>query len=448
MAGRRRGKRGPVQPTPALQARAAAARAVVDVLRHGRSLSDALPRASAGLKEGRGLAQELAYGVLRWHGRLAAIAGRLLDKPMRPRDADVEAVLESGLYQLGGDSAPVQWVVSECVDTVRLLEKDWAAGLLNAVLRRYGREAEALLAAVDAEPAARYAHPQWLLDRLRGDWPDHWQAIAEANNQRPPMTLRVNGRRQDVPAYAGRLAEAGLAASPHPVASQALTLDVPVGVDALPGFADGDVSVQDAGAQMAALLVDPQPGDRLLDACAAPGGKTGHLLELQPELSGLVAVDNEAGRLARVRENLQRLGCDAELHAADVADADAWWDGRPFDRILLDAPCTGSGVIRRHPDIKWLRRPGDAAALAGTQARLLAALWPLLAPGGKLIYCTCSVMPAENESVIDGFLETAGDAAIAPLAGEWGIALQHGRQILPGQHGMDGFYYAGLVKQR
>ncbi|MBA1147334.1 16S rRNA (cytosine(967)-C(5))-methyltransferase, partial [Ectothiorhodospiraceae bacterium WFHF3C12] len=208
----------------------------------------------------------------------------------------------------------------------------------------------------------------------------------------------------------------------------------------------GLVSVQDAGAQMAARLVDPRPGDRVLDACAAPGGKTGHLLELQPELSALVAVDSESARLQRVGENLARLGVGAELHAADAADADAWWDGQPFQRVLLDAPCTGSGVIRRHPDIKWLRRPGDAQALAATQARLLTALWPLLAPGGKLIYCTCSVMPAENEAVVGAFVAGTPDAATMALPGEWGVALRHGRQILPGQHGMDGFYYAGLVK--
>lgn len=447
MGGRRGGRRGPVAATPALRARAAAVQAVVDVLRQGRSLGDALPRASSGLDEGRALAQELAYGVLRWHGRLTAIAGQLLDKPLRARDGDIEVLLETGLYQLDAESAPAQWIVSECVDTARLLGKDWAAGLLNALLRRFGREADALRAAADAEPAARYAHPRWLLDRLCDDWPEQWREIAEANNQRPPMTLRVNRRQSDVASYAERLAAAGLSATPHRLAPQALTLDAPVAVDALPGFGDGRVSVQDAGAQLAALAVDPEPGDRVLDACAAPGGKTGHLLELQPELSGLVAVDSEAGRLGRVRENLGRLGLAAELHAADVGRVADWWDGRPFNRILLDAPCTGTGVIRRHPDIKWLRRPGDPEALAETQARLLAALWPLLAPGGKLIYCTCSVMPAENESVIDGFLGTTADAAVAALPSEWGVGLRYGRQILPGQDGMDGFYYAGLVRQ-
>lgn len=448
MGGSRRQGRGEVQATPALRARVAAVRAAAAVLHRGQSLAEALPRAGEGLSESRALAQELAYGVLRWHGWLRALSERLLDKPLRARDADLALLLESGLYQLDGANVPGQWVVSECVDAARLLGKDWATGLLNAVLRRFLRERQAVCAAVDADPASRLAHPGWLLARLRTDWPEHWAAIAEANNQRPPMTLRVNCRRERLADYRRRLAAAGLGASPHPLVPDALTLEAPVAVEALPGFAEGLVSVQDAGAQMAAPLLDPQPGERVLDACAAPGGKTGHLLELQPVLATLVAVDSEPARLQRVAENLARLDLEAELHAADVTAVEAWWDGRPFQRILLDAPCTGTGVIRRHPDIKWLRREGDAEALAATQARLLRTLWPLLEPGGKLLYCTCSVLPAENEAVIDAFLADTPDATAETLAGEWGIALRHGRQILPGQHGMDGFYYAGLVRRQ
>jgi 16S rRNA (cytosine967-C5)-methyltransferase len=449
MSNRRNRPRGAVRPTPALNARVAAVQAVVQVLQQRRSLSEALPAALAALDEGRALAQELAYGVLRWHGRLSALGEQLLDKPLRARDADIRTVLETGLYQLapGGD-VPAQWVVSECVDATRLLNKDWAAGMLNAVLRRYIRERDVLDASVDTEPDARLSHPAWLLERLQADWPEQWSAIAEANNQRPPMTLRVNTRQVSVDAYRRLLDDAGMTAAPHEHVAGALTLERPVAVDRLPGFAEGRVSVQDAGAQMAAWLLEAQPGDRVLDACAAPGGKTGHILELQPELGALVAVDSEPGRLRRVEENLDRLGGRAELHAADAADVDAWWDGRPFQRILLDAPCTGTGVIRRHPDIKWLRRRGDAEALAADQSRLLAALWPLLAPGGKLIYCTCSVMPAENDAVLGPFLQATADARMALEGAPWGVGLRHGRQILPGQHGMDGFYYGGLVKTR
>lgn len=446
MGGSRRRQARAVEPTPALRGRVAAAHAVSRVLRDRRSLSDTLPDVVAEAGDGRALAQELSYGVLRWHGRLIALGQRLLDKPLRGRDTDVQVLLETGLYQLLNADVPAQWVVSECVDAARLLGKEWAAGMLNAVLRRFIREREALSAEVDRVPATRLAHPEWLLDRLREDWPDHWADIAAANNQRPPMTLRVNPRHGDVEAYRQRLKLAGMDARAHPVARQALTLERPVPVGDLPGFAEGHVSVQDAGAQTAAQLLAPQPGDRVLDACAAPGGKTGHLLELQPELSGLVAVDSESGRLQRVKDNLARLGLAAELHAADVADVHSWWDGALFQRILLDAPCTGTGVIRRHPDIKWLRRAGDAGALATSQRRLLNALWPLLTPGGKLVYCTCSVMSAENDAVLSAFVAAAGDVELAPPGGAWGVGLRYGRQILPGEQGMDGFYYAGLVK--
>lgn len=427
-------------------ARSAAARVIQQVLGEGRSLASALPPALAGLAPAeRGLTQELCYGTLRFAPRLEALAARLLDKPLRARDGDVHALLLAGLYQLLYLNVPPHAAVSLTVEATARLKKDWARGLLNGVLRRLQREQEALLAAVDTSESAALAHPAWLLARLQEDWPEHWRAIAAANNTRPPMTLRVNHRQGSREEYLKRLHEAGIVAAPAPHAPEAVTLTTPLAVEQLPGFATGAVSVQDAAAQLAAGLLQLAPGQRVLDACAAPGGKTGHILETCPEVE-LLALDSEAERLERVTENLARLGLGAELRAGDAGEPQSWWDGRPFDRILLDAPCSGTGVIRRHPDIKMLRRPEDIAQLARQQARLLRALWPLLAPGGILVYATCSILKAENSAQVAAFLEEETQAAELPIAADWGQAAGAGRQILPGENGMDGFYYAILGK--
>jgi 16S rRNA (cytosine967-C5)-methyltransferase len=427
-------------------ARSAAARVITLVLEEGRSLAAALPPALATLPPAeRGLAQELCYGTLRWAPRLEALADKLLDKPLRARDRDVHALLLTGLYQLLYLNVPVHAAVSLTVDATARLGKDWARGLLNGVLRRLQREQEALLAAVDAGDTAALAHPAWLLGRLAQDWPEHWRDIAAANNVRPPMTLRVNRLHGSREQYLERLQQAGLPAAASSHAPDALTLETPVAVERLPGFADGDVSVQDAAAQLAAGLLQLAPGQRVLDACAAPGGKTGHILEACPDVE-LLALDSDAERLARVQENLTRLGLTAELRAGDAGDPKTWWDGRPYDRILLDAPCSGSGVIRRHPDIKSLRRAEDIAALNLQQARLLRALWPLLAPGGILVYATCSILTAENAGQVTAFLRDEAQARELPISAAWGLAAAAGRQILPGENGMDGFYYAALGK--
>lgn len=416
------------------------------VLDEGRSLSAALPpalqRASAA---DRPLLQALCYGSLRWLTRLEALAARLLDKPLRTRDRDVHHLLLLGLFQLLYLDIPPHAAVSLTVEAAGALRKPWARGLLNGALRRFLREREALLAAVDESESAALAHPLWLLERLAQDWPQRWRAIAEANNAHPPMTLRVNLRRGDREDALSALAAAGITARPAECSASAVMLDAPVGVERLPGFAEGRLSVQDAAAQLAAGLLQLAPGQRVLDACAAPGGKTGHLLESCPEID-LLAIDNDATRLERVRDNLQRLELAATLQPGDAGCPDAWWDGRPFDRILLDAPCSGSGVIRRHPDIKHLRRADDIPALAAQQARLLRALWPLLAPGGILVYATCSVFSAENTAQIDTFLDDEPQAQAIPIDAAWGQAAGAGRQILPGECGMDGFYYALLRK--
>jgi 16S rRNA (cytosine967-C5)-methyltransferase len=334
---------------------------------------------------------------------------------------------------------------------VRATGKRWAVPLANAVLRAYQRRQAELEASADAQPMSRYAHPDWLIEMLRADWPQDWQAILTANNERPPFVLRVNARQGEVASYQAALQAEGMQNTTLSVAEQALRLDQPVAVERLPGFADGAVSVQDAAAQLAAQLLDVHAGMRVLDACAAPGGKTSHILERSPELAELVAVEIDPARVPRIEQNLQRLGLSAQIIIGDAGQPDNWWDGRQFERILLDAPCSATGVIRRHPDIKLLRRAADLDELTAIQASLLDAVWPLLAPGGMLLYATCSVLRRENEHQIGRFLQRHPDAQEAELQRSWGRKVSHGRQIFPGAAGgdmdMDGFYYASLIKR-
>ena len=428
--------------------RAIAVSILTRVAHDGQSLSTLIPSNLESLPtERRPLAQELCYGTLRWWPRLEWLLARLLDKPLKAKEADLHALLLLGLYQLSYMDIPPHAAVSETVAVTTLLKKEWARGLVNAVLRRFLRERDELERALAADEAAANAHPAWLFEALQHSWPQHWQVIVAANNARPPMTLRVNRTRQTRDAYQAMLAEVAIDAHTSIHAPDALTLERPVAVEQLPGFADGMVSVQDAAAQLAAPLLDAKPGMRVLDACAAPGGKTGHLLELCPDLD-LYAIDIEERRLERVAENLARLGVKAKLLTADAAEPAAWWDGQPFDRILLDAPCSASGVIRRHPDIKLLRRAEDIDQLVQLQRNILDALWPLLRPGGILVYATCSVLPRENGEQLANFLARQEDAVNIPLEQTWGQSMAIGRQILPGQDGMDGFYYACIGKQR
>ncbi len=425
-----------------------AAQLVAGVVEQGESLSRLLATRLSGLDEPRqrALAQELAFGTLRWFHRLDTVLGQLLARPLKARDADVRALLLVGLYQQLVLDTPAHAAVSETVDAVRGLGKDWASGLVNGVLRNALRRRQALLEAADSQPTSRWSHPAWWIQRLQRDWPDHWQAILEANNRRPPMTLRVNARQGDRDAYLARLGAAGIETrAPGPVAT-AVELVRPVAVEALPGFDTGAVSVQDAAAQLAAPLLTLQDGLRILDACAAPGGKTGHIMESAASPGEVVAIDNDPRRLGKITDNLQRLHLSARCIAADAADPPGWWDGRPFDRILLDAPCSASGVVRRHPDIKLLRREADLDTLARQQQRLLDALWPLLASGGILLYVTCSVFKCENSDGVQAFLQRQDDASELPLDVAWGQPQSVGRQLLPGEQGMDGFYYARLIK--
>jgi 16S rRNA (cytosine967-C5)-methyltransferase len=427
--------------------RLAAAHALAAVLSGKASLNSSLPKQLDKVEaRDRGLTQDLAFGTARWQPRLSALAERLLQKPFKAADADVEALMLVGLYQLLYSRIPAHAAIGETVGCADKLKKPWAKGLLNAVLRRAQREGEAILAELERDPVVRTAHPRWLQKALKAFWPEQWEAICAANNAHPPMILRVNRRHHSRDAYLALLAAAGLAASPCTFSRDGIVLEAACDVRDLPGFADGWISVQDEAAQLAADLLDLAPGQRVLDACCAPGGKTCHLLEAQAELKAVVAVDLEAKRLVRVRENLDRLGLDAQLIAADGRDTAAWWDGQAFQRILLDAPCSATGVIRRHPDIKLTRQPDDIAVLATLQGELLDALWPTLAVGGILLYATCSTLPTENTEVIEAFLARTSGARELDLDTQAGIKQPHGRQLLAQEGGHDGFYYAKLIK--
>ncbi len=435
------------EPPQGRDPRAAAARVLVEVRDGGKSLAEVLPPAQAALPDERdaALVQELVYGVSRWYYRLDALLARLLKKPLKPRDADLHCLLLVGLYQLDQLAMPERVAVHETVQATRAMDKDWASALVNAVLRNFQRQRQSLAQLLAGDVAAELAHPRWLVESLQADWPQHWQSIVAENNARPPFCLRVNRQRMTRAEYLELLAEQDIDAAPIAETSQGICLSKPLAVTRLPGFSAGAISVQDGAAQLAAPLLQLEPGMRVLDACAAPGGKTAHMLELQPEIA-LTAIDIDDSRLQRVRDNLDRLGLHAETIAGNAAATDAWWDGRRFDRILLDAPCSSTGVIRRHPDIKLLRRPADIDALAERQAELLDALWPLLATGGMLLYCTCSVLHAENSRQITGFLRRHVDASELPVSAAWGRGCEHGRQILPGDNGMDGFFYACLTR--
>lgn len=401
-----------------------------------RELAQRNPQLTA---QQRAAIQDACYGTLRFLGRLDALLDQLLERPLT--EDVLRCLLRVALYQLEYSRAAPYAVVDEAVTAAAALHHARAKGLVNAVLRNFLRRRAELAAAVAHSEVARYSHPQWWIDLLKREYPQHYAAILETANHRPPLTLRVNRRKNTPQQYCALLAESGLAA--RSVGEDAVTLEQPVGVDRLPGFADGRVSVQDAGAQLAAPLLDLAPGMRVLDACAAPGGKTAHILECADV--ELVALDDDAARLERVRANLSRSGFTARIECADAARPDEWWDGRPFHRVLADVPCSASGVVRRHPDIKWLRRPGDIEQFAGQQGNLLDALWRVVAGGGKLLYATCSVFAGENGARIAAFLKRHPEARQLPLPGLAAITEAPAGQLLPDtEH--DGFYYALLQK--
>ncbi|MBI3897534.1 MAG: 16S rRNA (cytosine(967)-C(5))-methyltransferase RsmB [Gammaproteobacteria bacterium] len=430
--------------TNAAQARAAAAQVVAQVVA-GRYLDRALEEQRAQCRsEDAALIQELAYGTLRWYHRLSGIAKLFLTRPLKSKDADIHALLLIGLYQLRHMRVANHAAVDVTVGATEVLNKGWAKGLINACLRAALRESARIEETIATNDNLRYSHPAWLIAAVRQDHPQTWQRILDANNERPPLTLRVNTQRTTRADYLAQLTAQGLAAHAHPWVESALVVETPVPVEKLPGFSAGLVSVQDAAAQLAAIWLDAQPGERVLDACAAPGGKSAHILERTPAIAELTALDVDADRVERLRAGLARLQLNARTLVGDAVEPSAWWDGTPYDRILVDAPCSATGVVRRHPDIKVRRQADELAQLTDTQARILDGVWPCLKPGGKLLYVTCSLLRAENERLIQDFMQRHPDAVSEALVS--GESDSAERQLLPGEDEMDGFYYAGLRK--
>lgn len=430
--------------TRELPLRAAAAQVLLAV-EQGESLSQCLPAEAHYLDPDlRPQLQALCYGTCRWFHRLDGELNSRLRKPLRKQDRCIHHLMLVALFQLRFSANPSYAVLNETVEACKALGKTPLTGLVNGVLRAAEREGE-------PEPTtdiARYSHPGWMVEKLRHNWPERWQTVLDANNTQAPMTLRVNtmhGSRED---YMSRLKEAGIPGQPTAFASHGIQLDKPVPVDLLPGFAEGHASVQDEAAQLCTQWLQPQPGQRILDACAAPGGKTCAILEAIGNQGTVLAIDESADRLPRIEENLDRLHLSATLIEADAANTNDWWDGQPFDAILLDVPCSATGVIRRHPDIKLLRRETDITPLANIQIRLLEALWPTLTAGGRLVYATCSVFPQENSRIIRRFLGQQPDAQLLDEDALWGMDTGYGRQLLPDPQSHDGFFYACLVKGR
>ena len=415
-----------------------------DVLDRGLSLADSPSLMGGPRSRDVSMSRHLVYGVLRWLTALDWLAGQLLDKPVKQRDRDIQRLILIGLYQLWQDESSPHAAIHETAECARVLGKPWAVGVINAVLRRFQRERELWLQRLSAQDE-QYAHPQWMLEKLRTDWPLDWQNVVSANNQQAGLWLRINRSGPDKHEVIERLRDQGFEVQGHPQAVDAIRINPADHVNALTGFDEGHFSVQDPAAQLAADLLGVQTGMHVLDACAAPGGKTCHILERTPG-AVLTAVDHHAHRLELLRENLQRLKLRGMLVTGDATRPGDWWDGIPYQRILLDAPCSATGVIRRHPEIKHLRQASHVRDAVRLQQRLLQQLWPLLEAGGILVYATCSVFQDEDSLQINNFLSQQEDVEELLPEVTWGHRQPHGRQIFPGQEDMDGFYYAALRK--
>lgn len=438
-----------------MNVRAAAARIISNVLVKKESLTTVLAKHHEEVADiDHALLQEICYGTLRWYHHLQAVLNDLLKTPLKQQDQDINALLLTGLYQLSFMRMPPHAAIHETVDATRTLQKPWATGLVNGVLRNFQRQINK--APNDSSTSRKhdnsikalineFSHPGWLIKKIRAAWPLHWEFILNANNQRPPMSLRVNQHINSRDDYLQKLREASIDAAPCEFSTIGITLITPCDINKLPDFANGACSVQDEAAQFAGPLLQLAPHMRVLDACAAPGGKTAHLLEIEPT-ANVTALDHDETRLLRVTENLARLNLTANIKCADAADLDSWWDGQLFDRILLDAPCSATGVIRRHPDIKVLREFSDIEILATQQQKILSALWECLKPGGLFLYATCSILPDENTKVVSEFMKTTHNATIIPIKSDWGMNTGCGTQLFPQENGHDGFFYALFSK--
>lgn len=424
--------------------RALAAKCTHNVVDKGRSIADELPKLQTQVEgKDKGLLQELCYGVLRYLPELEQTTRLLMKKPLVGKQRVCHFLLLVGLYQIKYTRIPDHAAVSETVDATAKIKSSHLKGMVNGVLRSFQRDPD-ILSKEKHSDAIEFNHPGWFIKKIKAAYPDIWQAILLANQDKPPMWLRVNQQHHSTESYLAKLTEAEIAHKYIDKKTGAITLEQATDVQRLPGFEQGHVSVQDGAAQQAAFILDSQPGDRVLDCCAAPGGKTCHILEHTADLASVTAIDIEQSRLERVNENLARLNLKANVIAGDAADPSAWWDNQQFDRILLDAPCSGTGVIRRHPDIKWLRKSTDITKLVELQHQILKNIWTLLKPGGVLLYATCSILPEENKQQVQQFLKETSDAQLLPITEN---AQDIGWQILPNENYMDGFYYAKLQKK-
>lgn len=427
--------------------RANAALIISRLLQQQGSLATQLPKASEQTDASSlSLLKELCYGSCRWYFSLNETLAGLLGKPLKAKDLDLHCLLIVGLYQLAWMRTPEYVSINETVNAVALLKKPWAKALVNGVLRQFQRQQQKIDARSET---ARFSYPQWLIDQLKSDWPQHWQAILLAGNSHPPMTLRINRQMNSRAGYLQQLHDSGMDATAGAYADSAVYLQQPCSVTELPGFFAGHVSVQDEASQLLPSLLQLAPGQRVLDACAAPGGKTCHILETEPALTHVTALDIDTRRLDRLHENLQRLALSGDrvsVTGGDARDPSVWWEQQPFDRILLDAPCSATGIIRRQPDIKLLRQPSDINRLCILQSELLDSLWTCLQPGGVMVYSTCSILPAENSNQITRFLARTADASAVTIPADWGLACENGRQLLPADNAPDGFYFACLQK--
>jgi 16S rRNA (cytosine967-C5)-methyltransferase len=436
--------------TKKLTARTATVKIVLRLLKQQGSLASELSLLNSLEEQEKRFAQELCYGVCRWYFLLESILNNFVDKPIKEKDSDIKLLLLLGIYQLQFTRVAPHAAINETVNAAVFFRKQWAKKLINGVLRSFQRQQESNAGGIDHSlilASNKSAHPLWLQQAILSAWPEQAETIFQVNNQHPPFTLRINQQQSSVDDYKAIL---GNIATPTSYSPFGLTLDTPCDVTQLSGFAQGMVSVQDEAAQLAAELLQLQPNLRVLDACCAPGGKTCHIGEMQPDIKQLVTIDIEERRLVRVRENLSRLfahtAIDIKVLCGDCTQPESWWDGQLFDRILLDAPCSATGVLRRHPDIKLLRTPEAVNDLAVLQLHLLNALWPLLADGGIVVYATCSVLPQENTRVIEQFLTQHENVVHDAIVADWGVEQPYGRQLLPQQNGHDGFYYARLKK--
>jgi 16S rRNA (cytosine967-C5)-methyltransferase len=440
--------------------RVAAALVITKLLNQQGSLASLLPEHSKNFNpQDQSFIKELCYGCCRWHAQLDAVIKKLLRQPLKKKDTDIQAVLLLGIYQLQFLNTADYAAINESVNAAQALKKNWAKKLINGVLRKFQKQQRALFSESQKEQAT--AHPSWLEAQIKQVWAEQAQTIFQANNQHPPLTLRVNQAKLSRESYVQKLKDENIECLPAVYAPEGLYIKTPMAVKNLPLFSEGAVSVQDEAAQLCAGLLKLEPGMRVLDACCAPGGKTCHILEAEPNLAAMVALDVEDRRLQKVKENLVRLALEAEVICGDATQTQDWWDGKSFDRILLDAPCSATGIIRRQPDIKLLRQPEHVNNLVQLQQQMLEALWPLLKDGGILLYATCSILPQENTQTIKYFVEKKADCIHDPIKANWGLEQEYGRQILPGDgsqlissestglesYGCDGFFYARLQKR-